>query len=206
MKALFDIVSKKISFSKIIVHLVLPGFMFFAASCIQKATQRTVENGDLAETAIHKLDTMLFSTPNTVEINRDSLVKKPANGKMVKIGKPGVIEYTGVQTRKASKLKIQNVLSDPVAVVPGSESIPYPETFKIWKMEGDTTMQNDTILRIRTTHAAQPDPVPAKAPQFKDNAACDLRYMDIEQGMASSYIWSLILEKRGKNFFGTSRG
>ena len=86
MNTLFDAVSKRIPIGKIVPHILLPVFVLFAASCKQKATQSTVENGDLAETAIHRLDTMLFSTPNTIEIHQDSLIRKPVREKKIKAG------------------------------------------------------------------------------------------------------------------------
>ena len=73
------------------------GLSVVAMACNQKGDNRPgkATRGD-NETGAHWLDTMLLSTPNTGEINPDSLTRLERKGRIVKAGKPEVIEYEGV--------------------------------------------------------------------------------------------------------------
>ena len=192
--------------SKIPLLLVI-SILILAFACKQKkGPGQTGNNTGMAETSIHRIDTMLFNTPNTVEINPDSLIKKPVKGRIVKAGKPRVIEYKGIQTVKADPPIITRLPDKLTVITPGSDSIPAPGTFKLWKQGKDTLEQIEPGLRIRTIHVTHPVPVSAQTPRFKDNATCDIRYLDMEQGMNSSYIWSVIMDSRGIIWMGTARG
>lgn len=197
---------EKQSQSSVLLLLFLACVVNLTSSCSQQRNRNEVDSRDMGESRIHRLDTMLFSTPNTVEINTDSLTRKPLLEKKIKAGKPGIIEYAGVPTIEADSLRTIQLQHDPVKLSPGSASISVPETFRMWKTEGNAFQDNDSVRRIRTVNVSQPIQVRAEAPRFKDNASCDLRYMDIEHGMASSYIWSILEDRRGIIWMGTARG
>ena len=177
-----------------------------ASSCSQQSNRNEVDSRDMVESRFHRLDTMLLSTPNTIEINQDSLTRIPVREKKIKAGEPGIIEYAGVQTIEADSLITIHLQHDPLQLTPGSDSLPVPETFRMWKTEENASQDNDSVRRIRTVTVSQPIQVRAEAPRFKDNARCDLRYMDKEHGMASSFIWSILEDRRGIIWMGTARG
>ena len=52
----------------------------------------------------------------------------------------------------------------------------------------------------------QPQPVKALRPRMKDNASINIKYMDVDQGMNSSYIQSILEDRRGNLWFGTWGG
>ncbi|MCK4466512.1 MAG: hypothetical protein KAU83_12445, partial [Bacteroidales bacterium] len=213
---MFNSITRRPCLTSKIPLFLLISILILATACKQKkGTRKTGNNIGMAETGIHRIDTMLFSTPNTVEINPDSLIRKPVKGRIVKAGKPKVLEYKGVQTVKAGPPKITRLPDNLIVVTPGSDSIPAPETFKIWKPGRDKFGQikpgmdkpaKDKAFKIRTVHVNHPVPLRAQTPRFKDNATCDIRYLDLEQGMNSSYIWSVIEDKRGIIWMGTARG
>ena len=207
MRQLFHSITRRPSVVRIIAQFFLISLIIFTAACKEKTgTDQTVDITDKAQTNIHRLDTMLLSTPNTVEINPDSLIRKPVKGRRVKAGEPKVIEYKGVQTVKTGPPKITRLPDNLKRVLPGSDSIPALETFKLWKPGLDTSGQIIPAFNIRTVNVTHPVPVPALAPRFRDNATCDIRYLDLDQGMNSSYIWSVIEDSRGIIWMGTARG
>ena len=57
--------------------------------------------------------------------------------------------------------------------------------------------------KVKTT---QPSPSTALSPRFKDAANTNLQYLDVDQGMASSYIYSILEDKNGNLWFGTYGG
>jgi ligand-binding sensor domain-containing protein len=52
----------------------------------------------------------------------------------------------------------------------------------------------------------QPQPVEALSPRFKDNASINIKYLDLEQGMNSSYVHSTLEDRHGNLWFGTDGG
>ncbi len=125
----------KQSQSRVLLLLLIVCAANLTSSCSQQRKRYEVESRVVGESRIHRLDTMLFSIPNTVEINPDSLTRNPVQEKRIKAGKPGILEFTGVRTIEADSLMIVNLQQDLVELGPGSDSIPDPETFSIWKTE-----------------------------------------------------------------------
>ncbi|WP_170227993.1 two-component regulator propeller domain-containing protein [Vicingus serpentipes] len=72
---------------------------------------------------------------------------------------------------------------------------------------GDTIKTGVTIpsnaKKIKTTQA---QPTAALPPRFKDDAINNMQYLDVDQGMASSYVKSILEDKRGNLWFGTYGG
>ncbi|MCC7332180.1 MAG: hypothetical protein IT232_06180, partial [Flavobacteriales bacterium] len=54
--------------------------------------------------------------------------------------------------------------------------------------------------------AKQPKPIPALPFRMKDAATCNIQYLDVDQGMNSSYVWSILEDKSGNLWFGTNGG
>ena len=52
----------------------------------------------------------------------------------------------------------------------------------------------------------QPQPTKALLPRFKDAAINNVQYLDVDQGMASSYVFSILEDKNGNLWFGTNGG
>ena len=54
--------------------------------------------------------------------------------------------------------------------------------------------------------STQPQPTKALPPRFKDAAINNMQYLDVDQGMASSYVHSILEDKSGNLWFGTDAG
>ncbi len=54
--------------------------------------------------------------------------------------------------------------------------------------------------------AKHPAPSPASKLRMRDNAIFDIQFLDMEQGMMSSYVWSMLEDRHGNLWFGTNNG
>ncbi len=72
---------------------------------------------------------------------------------------------------------------------------------------GDTIYSGIPIsVKGRKVNASYPSSVNALPLRFKDNAIYDIQYLDVDQGLASSYINSSLEDKNGNIWFGTFGG
>ncbi len=72
---------------------------------------------------------------------------------------------------------------------------------------GDTVKTGIPIpAKGKTVPTIQPQPTPALPPAFKDAAIANLQYLDVDQGMNSSYVLSILEDKSGNLWFGTYGG
>jgi ligand-binding sensor domain-containing protein len=65
---------------------------------------------------------------------------------------------------------------------------------------------NDTIFEPKTTLAIQPKPTKALLPRYRDNASYNIQYLNIDQGMISSWVVSILEDRYGNLWLGTSEG
>jgi len=80
-------------------------------------------------------------------------------------------------------------------------------SFVLINHTGDTLKTGIPVpVEGRTTPLVQPEIIPALDPGIKDNARFDMQYLDIDQGLASSYVWCIIEDHRGNLWFGTNSG
>ncbi len=141
-------------------------------------------------------DSLTVITPgeNGVPLPKVTLAGKPTvkpnRLASVPAGEPTVVEVD------YSKLKV---------ITPGQDTIPMPKTY-ILPDSGYLVQHGDTICAPVTVIAKQPIPVPALSPRYKDAATHNIQYLDIDQGMPSSSVMSIIEDKSGNLWFGISGG
>lgn len=83
------------------------------------------------------------------------------------------------------------IAGQPSSVTPGTGSFAPPEVVPA----------NGKIVK-----AKQPVPSPSLDLRMKDAASCNIQYIDVEQGMNSSYIWDIEEDKWGNLWFATDGG
>lgn len=64
----------------------------------------------------------------------------------------------------------------------------------------------DTTLTFTTVTAQYPEPTEALPPRFKDDISMNIRFLDVDQGMASPYTYAVMEDSRGYLWFGTYEG
>ncbi|MEN8121872.1 MAG: two-component regulator propeller domain-containing protein, partial [Bacteroidota bacterium] len=160
--------------------------------------------GDSIEPIINSFgDTVITGKPIPVKgkhIHPDS-ISKP---KVVKAGNPKVVPaHTNVHK-----------IPDNLTVIPVNEDslkVCYVDSinsdFVLVNSYGDTIPTGIPIpVKGKVMPARQPKPVKALPPRMKHNAINNMQYLDIEQGMASSYVWSILEDRKGNIWFGTWEG
>lgn len=80
---------------------------------------------------------------------------------------------------------------DPVKIAMGSDTFSMPEVVEA----------KPTILR-----AKQPEPKNSLPWRMKDDASYNIQYLDVDQGMNSSYIWDIFEDKSGNFWFASDGG
>jgi ligand-binding sensor domain-containing protein/serine phosphatase RsbU (regulator of sigma subunit) len=107
--------------------------------------------------------------------------------KSVSAGKPTVY-VTNTNITRLGELSTNEVPGDLYVATPGTEELKLPII---------NTVNPNTVTCV------QPMPVQALAPRFKDAAISNIQYLDVEQGMSSSFIRSLLFDKDGNLWMGT---
>ncbi|MBT6745082.1 MAG: hypothetical protein HOB26_00825, partial [Flavobacteriales bacterium] len=127
-------------------------------------------------------------------IHRDSI----SAPQVLDVGKPKVVP-TNTNVHEAGIPKV--VEAKPYK--PNLDSL----LFVLVNSIGDTVQTGVPIPTIgNVVPTNQPQPIPALAPRFKDNVINNMQYLDVDQGMASSYVFSILEDKRGNLWFGTDGG
>jgi ligand-binding sensor domain-containing protein/serine phosphatase RsbU (regulator of sigma subunit) len=140
------------------------------------------------------------------EIAKDSAKTQPENlvtirrakHKTIEAGKPAlvtakspVVYPTNTNINKIGVLQSAIVPNDLYTTTLGQDSLKLPLI---------------VTVKINTVVCTQPVPVSATPPRFKDAAISNIQYLDVEQGLSSSFIRSLLFDKSGNLWMGTVGG
>jgi ligand-binding sensor domain-containing protein/serine phosphatase RsbU (regulator of sigma subunit) len=129
---------------------------------------------------------------------RNLVTIRRAKHKTTEAGKPSsanskspTVFPTNTNVNKVGDLQSSNVPDDLFFTIPGEDSMKLPTV---------------TTVKVNTVVCVQSVPVPATAPRFKDAAISNIQYLDVEQGLNSSFIRSLLFDKSGNLWLGTVGG
>jgi len=142
----------------------------------------------------------------------------PAKGKV--INPDSVAKPQSFKVPPQSQLTLKKAHSNRYKVPENLTTIPVdPSLLKTVKLgEGNpdfilTNSIGDTIktgvpipTKGKTVKVIQPKSTPALAPVYKDAAIPNLLYLDVDQGMNSSFVKSILEDKKGNLWLGTSGG
>jgi ligand-binding sensor domain-containing protein/signal transduction histidine kinase len=160
-----------------------------------------------------------------IRINKDSLPKYKAgkNGilppEAIKAGKPIIRPNTGIRSLKSgysdlSQSGDQNqeqraIFMPPKVLKPGTDTLKSPTVIQLLSsasQKGVNPLTGEALKPpYKKTHTF-PRITVALAPRHKENAIANLKYLDVEQGLVSSNILSILEDKKGNLWFGTSGG
>lgn len=92
---------------------------------------------------------------------------------------------------KVDELTTSDVPAKLPVITPGTDTFALPKTINV---------------TLQVVGCKEPVPVPAQPPRFKDAAISDIQYLDVDQGMSSSFIKSVLSDNVGNLWFGTNGG
>ncbi len=154
--------------------------------------------------------------------NGDTLVSGtpiPAIGKIIhpdSISLPKAVPYTPSDStynahpnvhQIPDELTVLPVNHDALTVIPLDEIAENDTSHYLITSAGDTIKTGVPIpTKGKVVTAIQPQFTPALPPRFKDAAINNLHYLDVDQGMSSSYVRSILEDKSGNLWFGTAGG
>lgn len=149
------------------------------------------EHDSVTKDAKEKADSSMAKTENLVSIRR-------AKHKVTEAGKPSIINAkspivypTNTNMIEVGELKGTEIPGDLFTVSPG---------------EGKWSKPITIAAKVNSVVCVQSVPVPAGAPRFKDAAISNIQYLDVEQGLSSSFIRSLLFDESGNLWMGTVGG
>jgi len=143
----------------------------------------------------------------------------PAKGKIIhpdSVAKPKVVKIPKNLTTKNAHPNCHKI-PDNLTVIPVNkdsltkillEEIAKNDTAHyLINSTGDTIPTGIPIpAKPKVVKTIQPSPTKALPPAFKDAAIANIQYLDVDQGMNSSYVLSILEDKNGNLWFGTDGG
>src|SRR3989344_385850 len=163
-----------------ILIVVLLIFFFSCSNKVEKKEESSAPEVVEAKGYVVPKDSM--AEPKVILINEAELKKNP-------VGIPKVIP-TNLNVHPAGEPKIV-LAGKPKVCTPGKDTFLLPKIVP--------AIDSPFI-------AKQPKPITALPMRMKDDATCNIQYLDVDQGMNSSYVWSIIKDKSGNLWFGTYGG
>lgn len=158
--------------------------LFFAGSCTKKSESTLVDESTpqvvTIKTRVVSHDTV--PAPTVIEIDFTKLKKTLAG--------PGTINPTN-QNIHTVGVPVTVEAGVPDLITPGTDTFALPEIVPA----------NGIIVG-----AKQPRPVASLPARMKDGATYNIQYLDVEQGMNSSYIWDVFEDITGNMWLATDGG
>jgi ligand-binding sensor domain-containing protein/serine phosphatase RsbU (regulator of sigma subunit) len=158
--------------------------------------------------------TLLFSCKNG-DKQKGNNSGSPDSVKAITSAKPIIVIHRAKQKYSAALKPIVTNAGKAAAFPANANVIPVDELTSVEVSKdltvitpGKDTFSLPTVIpaKIKIVACTQPAPVKALPPRFKDAAISDIQYLDVDQGMSSSYIKRVLVDKAGNIWFGTNGG
>ncbi|KKL28655.1 hypothetical protein LCGC14_2372960, partial [marine sediment metagenome] len=161
-------------------------------------------SGDSIQPIVNSFgDTVITGIPIPIK-GKVILPASVSQPKRIPAGKPKVVP-TNLNVHKIPEaLTIIPVNKDSLKTfTPGVDT----SSFVLVNSTGDTVPTGVPIPVVgKVVPCLQPQPVKALPPHMKDNTTINMKYLDVEQGMNSSYVSSIREDSYGNFWFGTYGG
>jgi len=157
------------------------------------------------------------SIESLLNVNGDTLVTGVPVKIQGKVFTPSQLQKRVVSARPPKDLEIsqnRHFLPDQLNIT--SISTQDIQSFKVGEPFPGVSISDDQIDKICSglsvpaalvaVPSLTPQPVPAALPNFKDVFRYNIRYLDVEQGMNSSRVTTVLEDSRGNMWFGTHGG
>lgn len=177
----------------------------FFSSCDFNYKKPTSNESDESRGYITPGKINLAGTPKITTINSESLRIIPMHGKVIRAKNPKITPYR-INTTLVGSPRVFNLDPSKTKVLrPGEGKTSIPKKV-ILPNSGYVIQNTDTIYSPTLTACLYPKPTLAAPMRFKDAATYNIQYLDVEQGMPSSFVYSILQDKKGNLWFGTYGG
>jgi ligand-binding sensor domain-containing protein/serine phosphatase RsbU (regulator of sigma subunit) len=142
-----------------------------------------------------------------------------AKGKVVhpdSVAQPKVVQLPKLDSSINAHPNVHKIPDDLTVILVNKDSLTTVLIEQLDKKDTSHYLVNSTGDIIKTgipilaqgkaVTTTQPTTIKALAPRYKDAAITNLQYLDVDQGMASSYVLSILEDKEGNLWFGTNGG
>ncbi|HEC44030.1 MAG TPA: hypothetical protein ENI20_14505, partial [Bacteroides sp.] len=160
--------------------------------------------GDSIQPMLNSLgDTIITGVPVPAKgkaIHPDSV----AQPKIIPAGEPKIVSMNLNVHEIPEALTVVPVNKNSLKIfTPGVDT----SSFVLVNSTGDTVPTGVPIpTKGKVVPCIQPQPLEALLPHMKDNASINIKFLDVEQGMNSSYVLSILEDSKGNLWFGTGGG
>ncbi len=143
-------------------------------------------------------------TETNSELKKDSV--EPVKHSLVTLERAKIIttEAGSPKSTQAKQAKIFQANSNQKTIFISDSAMVPPDLFVVAPGDENHDMPLVTKLKQKVVACKQPLPTLALAPRFKDAAISNIQYIDVEQGMKSSFVRSLLFDKNGNLWIGTN--
>lgn len=170
--------------------------IFFAFSC---------SNGKEASPELSDTPGTAGEMPDLSQVAKDTLVEATSTIITNKIYRPDSIRQPKIVPMVVSPKKVKTrVNSYPISskkILQNSSSL-----VTVTPGKYGTKLPKIDEAKPKIVPIVQTEPVEALPPRMKDVATYDIQYLDVDQGLISSYIRSIMEDKFGNLWFGSSYG
>lgn len=117
-----------------------------------------------------------------------------------------IVAHQNVKSAPVNPIKI-HIDSDTLTKIPVDQSGKKSSSHFLINSKGDTVRTGIPIIaKKKHVQIHHPKLTPALLPRFKDNALSNIQYLDVDQGMISSFVLSTLVDNKGYIWFGTNAG
>ena len=144
----------------------------------------------------------------TLTDNGDSInYQITLGGDTVLTGKPLPITGKWIDPKEVKAPIVTKIGKPVVTAIPSWQFIIKPEEPKIFKgMESPLPQKKSQQFKLQSEPVHKSPPTRSLSLRYKDAAQINIRYLDIEQGLSSSYIYKVLMDKRQNIWFATQDG
>ncbi|MEO9966501.1 MAG: two-component regulator propeller domain-containing protein [Reichenbachiella sp.] len=180
-------------------------FLIVFSACEKKSNQSQQSRSTKSSNIVKLNDEGLLRNPDATIINKDSLKTTKAKGRVVSVdqSKPKSNRLLKVKAKRPTYTRFDSASAKEI--VPGQANVPKPRSMII-PPSGYQVQFGDTIYAPQVTLSSWPEPKPAQAMRFRDAALYDIQFLDVEQGLPSSYVDAIYEDDLGNMWFGTYGG
>ncbi len=187
----------------VVFSVLIALLFFFCLSCNnQESTQNANNPESNAVGYIQPTDTVRIIPPAPIFFNEDTFKRIITTGQKIKHGRPLITKSQLAPDRQFTTEEIFFNRKSAIINTPGKEGIPLPKIIDIPK-NGAIVQYGDSIFAPQSMLAINPEPITGATMAIKESPVYNMKYLNVTQGLSSSYLYFCEEDSRGHLWIGT---